>query len=86
MTAIATPSPFAPPRTGPQARQLLLLLYQYVVANTGSHPALLPAVAGLRQAAQSYGRGDFPAAFQTGVDVYQFLVRVRGNSPDLPLP
>jgi hypothetical protein len=72
--------------TRPQTAQLLVLLYQYVVGYTASHPALLPAVVTLREAAQLYGRDDSLRAFQKGVDAYQFLLRARVTSPDLPIP
>jgi hypothetical protein len=70
----------------PQTAQLLVALYQYVARYARSHPVLLPAVVGLRDAAQLYGRNDAQRAFQKGVEVYQFLVRARASSPDLPLP
>jgi hypothetical protein len=72
--------------TQPRTAQLLLALYQYVVRYAPSHPSLLPAVTALRDAAQLYGRNDYQRAFQKGVEVYQFLVRIRGSNPDLPLP
>jgi hypothetical protein len=74
------------PITGPQTAQLLVALYEYVVRYVGGHPALLPAVPALREAAQSYGRRDWQRALQKGVEVYQYLVRIRATSPDLPLP
>lgn len=72
--------------TRPQTAQLLVLLYQYVVGHTPSHPALLPAVVTLREAAQLYGHNDSPRAFEKGVDAYQFLLQARTISPDLPIP
>jgi hypothetical protein len=72
--------------TRPQTAQLLVLLYEYVVQYVASHPALLPAVPALREAAQSYGRNDSQRALQKGVEVYQYLLRIRATSPDLPLP
>jgi hypothetical protein len=72
--------------TRTQTARLLVLLYQYVVGHTASHPALLPTVATLREAAQLYGGNDSQRAFQRGVDVYQFLVQARISSPDLPVP
>jgi hypothetical protein len=72
--------------TRPQTAQLLVLLYQYVVGNTATHPALLPAVTALREAAQLYGRNDSLQAFQKGVDVYQFLLQASTTFPDLPVP
>jgi len=72
--------------TRPQTAQLLVLLFEYVVRYAASHPTLLPAVPALREAAQSYGRNDSQRALQKGVEVYQYLVRIRATSPDLPLP
>jgi hypothetical protein len=72
--------------TQPQAAQLLVLLYQYVKANAASHPALLPAVLSLREAAQLYGQNDVQQAFEKGVGVFQFLQQARATSPDLPIP
>jgi hypothetical protein len=72
--------------TRPQTAQLLVLLYQYVVDQTRTHPVLLPAVPALRQAAQLYGRNDLQGAYRRGVDVYQLLVRARQTNPDLPMP
>lgn len=72
--------------TKPQTAELLRLLYEYVVSHTPSHPVLLPAVVALRDAGQLYGRNDIQRASQRGVEVYQFMVRTRASSPDLPLP
>lgn len=69
-----------------QAAQLLRILYDYVVDYFPSHPTLLPAVAGLHEAAQHYGSHDSRRAFQKASDVYQFLLRIRTISPDLPMP
>lgn len=69
-----------------QAAQLLRILYDYVVSYFPSHPSLRPAVDGLQEAAQLYGRRNPQQAFQKATDVYQFLVRIRSNNPDLPLP
>jgi hypothetical protein len=69
-----------------QAAQLLRILYDYVVSYFPSHPTLLPAVAGLHDAAQQYGSRNSQRAFQKGSEVYQFLLRIRSSNPDLPLP
>ena len=69
-----------------QAAQLLRILYDYVVSYFPSHPNLLPAVEGLQEAAQHYGRRNPQQAFQKATEVYQFLVRIRSSSPGLPLP
>jgi hypothetical protein len=66
----------------PQTAQLLVALYQYVASYARSHPVLLPAVVGLRDAAQLYGRNDAQRVFQKGVEVYQFLVRVTRCTSD----
>ena len=78
------PAPSSPAEQ--QAAQLLKVLYDYVVGYFPSHPLLLPAVAGLRDAAQQYGNRNPQQAFAKGTEVYQFLLRVRAGSPDLPLP
>jgi hypothetical protein len=69
-----------------RAAQLLKILYEYVVSYFPSHPILLPAVVGLREAAEQYGSRRPQQAFQKAADVYQFLVRIRSSNPDLPLP
>ena len=47
---------------------------------------LLPAVAGLREAAGHYRNRNAQQAFQRASEVYQYLLRVRAGNPDLPLP
>jgi hypothetical protein len=68
------------------AAQLLRILYDYVVTYFPSHPTLLPAVAGLREAAGHYRNRNAQQAFQRASEVYQYLLRVRAGNPDLPLP
>ncbi len=70
----------------PTTSRLLVLLFDYVAAHTATHPALLPAVASLREAAQAFGRGETRAAFERGVAVFRLLQGVRATSPDLPEP
>jgi len=69
-----------------QAAQLLRILYDYVVSYFPTHPILLPAVVGLREAAQEYGSHRPQEAYQKATGVYQFLMRIRSSNPDLPLP
>lgn len=73
-------------KTRQQTAQLLVLLYEYVTRHASSHVLVLPAVAGLREAAQLYGQNDLQRAFQKGVDVYNSLMQARQISLDLPLP
>jgi hypothetical protein len=72
--------------TRPQTAQLLVLLHDYVVAHTAAHPALIPAVLALRDAAQAFGRGELQRAHDHGVTVYRMLQSVRATSADLPEP
>lgn len=72
--------------TRQQTAQLLVLLYEYVTRHAPSHVLVLPAVSGLREAAQLYNQNDLQRAFQKGVDVYQSLMQARRISSDLPLP
>jgi hypothetical protein len=72
---------------GPRAKQLLVLLYNYVAHHGPSHPLLLlPAVSGLREAVQLYSSRDFQNAYQRGVAVYNLLLQSRQAATDLPLP
>lgn len=70
----------------PQTAQLLVLLHDYVRAHAPRHPALLPAVLTLREAAQSFGRGEVQAAFDRGITAFQIVERARAASRDLPVP
>jgi hypothetical protein len=72
--------------TRAQAAQLLKLLYQYLVANTATHPVLLQAVVALQGAAQLYRPGTEQQAYAKGVEVFHLLQQARMNAPDLPLP
>jgi hypothetical protein len=74
------------PATAAQTRQLLVLLYEYVVAHAPSHSALVLAVPTLRSAAQLYGRQEIQRAFDTSVAVFRLLEQVRLTSPGLPVP
>jgi hypothetical protein len=69
-----------------RAAELLVLLYQYVQANTPSHPILLPAVFGLQEAVELYGRDEPQRAYERGEGVYELLKQARAASPDLPVP
>jgi hypothetical protein len=72
--------------TRARTAELLVLLYQYVQANTQSHPILLPAVFALQEAAQLYGRDATDLAYERGKQVYELLRQARAASPDLPVP
>jgi hypothetical protein len=88
--ATATPQATAAGETADseaRAKQLLLLLHDYVANHGPTHPLLLlPAVSGLREAVQLYRNRDFQNAFQRGFAVYQLLLQTRQVSTDLPLP
>jgi hypothetical protein len=72
--------------TRTQTSQVLVLLYRYVVTNTPSHAALVPAVLVLREGAKQFGRGNVQAGFDMALASYRLVQQVRSSSPDLPLP
>ncbi|GAA2009106.1 hypothetical protein J2S58_002106 [Nakamurella flavida] len=76
----ANGNPVTVDRTG----ELLRRLFAHLSVHAGGRPALLPALRGLAEAVDLYGRG--AAAGAAAVQVYRQILAVCQVDPSLPQP
>lgn len=90
---VSVASAAAPPAAAPlvdaareQAGMLLVKLFHYLEEHAVEHPALLPAVAGLRDAVADYRAGGTADALGGVRDVVALINAARRSDPGLPEP